>query len=408
MNDPYPILHDKSLTPEQRIEQAFSWLRNQAACPVPDQGSVAAKVYLIYRAIDGLLTDQEEAEVMQTRTRSVTHAGLAARWAMSLAAAGAYLDLCRGYWAHGIGKASAARGIWQAGAKDRWPPQSLNNLRMTLLVAYFHFLNNETSLLRQNIEDAFTDWKEHVQTWGPGLWPYRSKEAHDDLSCLTALSFIARAAGLADFEDVAWCPLEGAVSYRDASTSPLHAIMRRMGPCLAPNRALWWPRPAGKLISEYAKIHSSQSYGAGGMSEAVRQRIWQLAGGQPESVVDFGCGRSRDASILWPTANHFLYDPAIPELRAFPREHFEIGLCTEVLEHIPLDEIDHTLWEMRCVSPRWICTIHTAPAAQVLPNGDNAHCLQRSAEWWQARFFRVFGQNSRIEPINHYRFILSL
>lgn len=408
MTDPHPILHNKALPLDARIAQAFDWLRRPEACPVPDQGPIAAKVYLLYRAIDGLLSDEEEAEVKAAWVPSIKRPGLHARWAMSLGVVEAYLALNRADWIGGIAKASAVRGVWQAGAKDRWPPQVLNNLRMTLVVAYFHYLNGETSLLRANLADSLQDWKDHVQTWDFNQWPYRPKEAHDDLICLQALAFIARAAGLADFEDVEWATLESSVSYFGASTSPLYPILRRMGPCLAPNKALWWPRPAGRLIGEYAKIHSQKAYGCGGMSEGLRQRLWQLAGSPPSSVVDFGCGRSNEAVKLWPSARHFFYDPAIPEVRVFPRERFDLGLCTEVLEHIPLEEIDNTLWELKSLADRWLCTIHTAPAAQVLPNGENAHCLQRSACWWQARFKRIFGRAPEIEPINHYRFILSL
>lgn len=408
MSDPHPILHDKTLSMPERIAQAFDWLRRPAACPVPDQGPVAAKVFLLYRAIDGLLTDEEEAEITQCQVPAVTHPGLHARWAMSLGVAEAYLALSRGRWTEGMAKASAVRGIWAAGAKDAWPPQVLNDLRMTLLVAYFHYLNGDTALLRANLAEAVADWKEHVQGWDMAKWPYRPKEAHDDLICLQALAFIGRAAGLMAFKDEDWAPVESAVSYFGASTSPLYPILRRMGPCLAPNRALWWPRSAGRLIGEYAKLHAKQPYGQGGMSEAIRQRLWHLAGSPPVSVVDFGCGRSKDAVILWPGAAHHFYDPAIPEHRQFPRRRFDLGLCTEVLEHIPLEEVDNLLWEMRCLSDRWLCTIHTASAAQILPNGENAHCLQRPAEWWQARFTRIFGRQPVTEPINHYRFILSL
>jgi hypothetical protein len=408
MSDPHPILHDKALTPAKRVAQAFAWIRQPEACQVPDQGPVAAKVFLLYRAIDGLLTDEEEAEAVQAQVPAVVHRGLAARWAMSLGVAEAYLALSRGRWTEGMAKASAVRGVWAAGAKNAWPPQVLNDLRMTLIVAYFHYLHGETALLRANLAEAMADWKEHVQGWDMARWPYRPKEAHDDLICLQALAFIARAAGLAEFGDVEWAQQESAISYFGASTSPLYPILRRMGPCLNPTKALWWPRPAGRLVGEYAKLHAKQAYGQGGMSEATRQRLWQLAGADPSSVIDFGCGRSRDAVTLWPGARHFLYDPAIPELKAFPSQRFELGLCTEVLEHIPLEEIDNLLWEMRCLSDRWLCTVHTAAAAQVLPNGENAHCLQRPAEWWRARFARIFGREPRTEPINHYRFILSL
>lgn len=408
MTDPHPLLHDPALAMPARIAQAFDWLARPEACPVLEQGPIAAKVFLIYRSIDGLLTPEQEAQALAANVPAVTHAGLHARWAMSLGVAEAYFDLSRGLWVEGMKKASAVRGIWAAGAKDRWPPQVLNVLRMTLLLAYFHYLHGETALLRANLADAVADWKEHVQGLDMAKWPQRPKEAHEDLACLQALNFIARGAGLVDFKDAEWCNLENCISYFGVTTCPMYSILRRMGPCLMPQKALWWPRSAGRLVPQYAKLHASQPYGEGGMSDDLRQRIADIAGYYPASVVDFGCGRSHNAMKIWPTAKHHLYDPAIPGLKIFPRERFELGLCTEVLEHIPLEEIDNLLWEMRCLSDRWVCTIHTAPAAQVLPNGENAHCLQRPADWWVARFARIFGRPPNTESINHYRFILFL
>ena len=69
--------------------------------------------------------------------------------------------------------------------------------------------------------------------------------------------------------------------------------------------------------------------------------------------------------------------------------------------------MDNLLWEMRCLSDRWLCTIHTAAAAQVLPNGRTP--IACNARRVVARPVRPgFGQTPRTEPINHYRFILSL
>lgn len=145
-------------------------------------------------------------------------------------------------------------------------------------------------------------------------------------------------------------------------------------------------------IEQYRIIHENQqNYGPGpgdGEVNRIRECLKGLVPKHPK-VVDFGCGNSRLAFQLFPDAHAiFRYDPAITGLHnnvLFGIRFFhwcDIGICTDVMEHIPLDHIHDVLDKMHHMSRIWYFTIHTAPAAQILPNGENAHCTQQPKEWW--------------------------
>lgn len=162
---------------------------------------------------------------------------------------------------------------------------------------------------------------------------------------------------------------------------------------------------------------------------------------KPFRILDYGCGRSlaldalghvlsenlktlcdlqaRDAGIMamfaaitnslnkWSTApnippfsNSFIklhkFDPSIPEHAAFPKVKMDFIVCTDVLEHIPLSSaqnskqasghatpLKNTVQRILVLCPNVYFNISCRKAKQILPNGENAHCVQASPRWWQ-------------------------
>jgi len=413
INEPYPLLHNCAISMTERIKQAFSWIREPDKCPVADQGPASAKCYLIYRAVDGLLSSDEEAEVLNAPIPLVKDRGLASRWEMSIATAEAYLLMNRFIDdEYRIAAIKKALKIWDTSTRKDWPPQILNFLRLSLILSYWQYLRGNKAEAMRLIENAFLDWQAHMALLDWKRWPHRMTEARDDILHLQSMVFIARALGEAKFSDYEWCNPEGLWPIPHVTSCPMYAIVRRMSLLHRPdgNGVIWQYRPKlGSKVSEYAKLHASKPYGQGGMSELLRTKMASFVSDDTiTSAIDYGCGRSNDAHNLWPSAEVVKYDPALPDLCKFPRRHFDIGLCTEVMEHIPLEEIDNVIWEMKCLSRRWLCTIHTAPAAQILSTGENAHCLQRPAAWWKERFERIFGPFVTTESIGPHRFILAV
>jgi hypothetical protein len=157
---------------------------------------------------------------------------------------------------------------------------------------------------------------------------------------------------------------------------------------------LGWVKPP--LISDAYKAQNAQlhhdnlAYGVGGGKHApivleMARKITPFP-----SILDYGCGKGYLAKALpFPI---WEYDPAIPGKDESPRPA-DLVVCSDVLEHIEEDKILLVLDDLRrCVLQVGYFVIHTGPAQKCLPDGRNAHILQRDAKWWRKRlekFFRV-------------------
>ena len=98
------------------------------------------------------------------------------------------------------------------------------------------------------------------------------------------------------------------------------------------------------------------------------------------SVLDYGCGkRTLERALGFPIKN---YDPCIPEFAQAP-EPADLVCCTDVLEHIEPECIDAVLDDLKRVTGKVaFFTVATGPAKKALPDGRNAHVLQRPPKWW--------------------------
>jgi len=113
----------------------------------------------------------------------------------------------------------------------------------------------------------------------------------------------------------------------------------------------------------------------------------------PQSVLDYGCGQGNLADLF---QQHFRcpitkYDPTISEYATLPQGHYDLGLCTDVLEHIPEEEIDGLLSTLSSYVDRAFFNIHLGEASTILSNGENAHCTIKPAQWWRRKIERHFG-----------------
>jgi hypothetical protein len=146
-----------------------------------------------------------------------------------------------------------------------------------------------------------------------------------------------------------------------------------------------------KHLLDYITIHEQNPrYGSGPGSADIDAMREATAHKIVRSAVDWGCGNSKALEQLWPDAKRTLYDPALPDHAMIPRAIHDIGLCTDVMEHIPEDEIDDTLKKQSLVAADWLYIIHKHPAHQLLPDGTNAHVTQRDERWWSRRIGKFF------------------
>lgn len=100
------------------------------------------------------------------------------------------------------------------------------------------------------------------------------------------------------------------------------------------------------------------------------------------SLLDFGAGQRRLERELSPKLNMKSYDPAIPKIAALPSPADMVSAC-DVMEHIEPECIEDVLAHIRSLTKVvFFSVIGMEPASKTLANGQNAHVLLRSRDWW--------------------------
>ncbi len=151
------------------------------------------------------------------------------------------------------------------------------------------------------------------------------------------------------------------------------------------------------LIEQYKQIHAAKSYGRSSELKAgyVQRELLHLD--KVDSILDYGCGQSLlvDWVAKMNDAQARRYDPAIPAHDTPPTDPVDAVICTDVLEHIPEEDVSEFLGKIRALTPHAYFNVSVREAIEILPNGENAHCTVRPAKWWGGQIAKVFGMARR-------------
>jgi hypothetical protein len=154
------------------------------------------------------------------------------------------------------------------------------------------------------------------------------------------------------------------------------------------------------LISEaYRKqqetLHKDPNYGVASVEFAPLVAGVMNHMGVTE-LLDYGAGKMR----LWTALNeqgkvkkqfsYRAYEPADPKHCAPPKPA-DMVACIDVLEHVEPECLDAVLDDLKRLTLRvGLFTVHTEPAKKTLPDGRNAHLIQRDMCWWLPKFAERF------------------
>lgn len=110
-----------------------------------------------------------------------------------------------------------------------------------------------------------------------------------------------------------------------------------------------------------------------------------------KTLLDYGSGKGfqyseRRVHDQWEGIMPTLYDPGVTEFSVKPRGKFDGVICTDVLEHIPEEDVLTVLGEIFSYARLFVVlAVHTGPSRKCLPDGRNCHLTQRPPEWWKER-----------------------
>jgi hypothetical protein len=152
------------------------------------------------------------------------------------------------------------------------------------------------------------------------------------------------------------------------------------------------PTISDDYLAMQRELHKNPNYGVASLSYApIVKQIIQHAG--LRSISDYGAGKCnlrRGLNELGMKGfEYFPYDPVFPEYgRPKPAQ---LVCCIDVLEHIEEPFLEAVLLDLRAIMTGiGFFSVHTGAAIEKLPDGRNAHLIQKPASWWLPKFCEYF------------------
>ncbi len=143
----------------------------------------------------------------------------------------------------------------------------------------------------------------------------------------------------------------------------------------------------------------------------VRQIAKMIAEADAKTLLDFGSGkrtycyedapgRSPKYKILpeWGDTLVTCYDPGYEPFAEPPAGSFDAVIATDVLEHIPEQDIPWVLDKLFGYADKFLYLIAACyPASHLFLNGENTHCTIKPPAWWVERLRRAATRNPGLQ-----------
>jgi len=153
-----------------------------------------------------------------------------------------------------------------------------------------------------------------------------------------------------------------------------------------------------EMIARYRQLveNGSDNFQGLGITQYQNQigRLIRKSGSK--TVLDYGCGGGFQYSHpyeihkTWGVDVPTLYDPAFPSHDDLPKGTFDAVLASDIMEHIPQDEVDELIIRLFKYANKFVwASICCRPAKKVFDDGLNMHVTIHGFWWWQARFAKL-------------------
>lgn len=239
--------------------------------------------------------------------------------------------------------------------------------------------------------------------WGllPGVWNARDHEYEPGVSKLLHYTTL---------QMQPWQPFPKELRYRDNDNAGIWFDLERAADA-AGFTLFTADRPSEgyrHLLGLYREMHEQGSPSTGRPPEKVfsgkslRDHIAPVAemirASGAETVLDYGAGKglfyapcpgeAEDSRIRvlkeWGETRVTCYDPGYEPFAAPVEGTFDGVISTDVLEHIPEEDIPWVLDTIFGHARSFVYVVAACyPAKKVLPDGQNAHCTVQPPEWWR-------------------------
>ena len=117
------------------------------------------------------------------------------------------------------------------------------------------------------------------------------------------------------------------------------------------------------------------------------------------SVLDYGCGKSKLLDLIKKNSEIkiFKYDPAIKKYSKLTKNKTDLVICTDVLQHVPLYDLDRVLKEIKSKGIYILFYIKCTNHKTKLPNGTYANCTVYDKKWWLEKLSNYYDDIKEIK-----------
>lgn len=157
----------------------------------------------------------------------------------------------------------------------------------------------------------------------------------------------------------------------------------------------------GRLISKYRSLHQRHMFPGLSITPFLPEIINLVSVSKAKRILDYGCGEGMQYIQerfyeAWGTKIPTMYDPAVPGLDQPPSGTFDGVICTDVLEHVPEDELDNVINDLVNYSRMWaFVSVCCRPAKRKFDDGTNVHVTIKPFTWWQEKLGERFAKDKR-------------
>lgn len=152
------------------------------------------------------------------------------------------------------------------------------------------------------------------------------------------------------------------------------------------------------IASEYRRMHDAKMFTGVSLEPHLPEIKELIERYECKTVLDYGCGKAthHKKNTLGEVT---LYDPYYEPYSKKPEGTYDMVICTDVMEHVPEDEVGKVLAELINYADKVLfLAICTKPAKKKFSDGTNVHLTIKPKEWWDDMLSTI----KNIEIIRHY------